>query len=90
MFRIKRWYYLVLFTWMLTGLPIYVLGEGFAGPEYGAFTLKRFFKTLVPPVGSTDAFVSWLIPTILVLLPILLLPWAISKVPNLGEQDSKN
>jgi uncharacterized membrane protein YhaH (DUF805 family) len=75
--RVRRWYWGVLLIWLGTGLPIYVIGEGFAGPENGAFTLTAFLRSLAPPSGGVDIITPWAIGTALILLPILALPAAI-------------
>ena len=77
--KVARWYMWVLLTWALSGLPIYVIGQGFVGTKNGAFTLEGFFASLAYPlpINSLTAFLTWLVPTILMLLPILTIPFAI-------------
>lgn len=75
--RLGRWYWLVWVIWLGTGLPIYVVGEGFAGPEHGAFTVDAFLRSLIPQTGSLEVFAGWGIGTTLILLPVLSFPFAI-------------
>lgn len=72
-----KWYKYVIFIWLLTGLPIYILGQGFMGIEQGAFTWESLLINLQPPTKNIGAFITWLIPTVLIFLPILAAPFAI-------------
>jgi hypothetical protein len=75
MLRIRKWYLGVLSIWLVTGLPIYLLSQGmFGGPD--AFTLRAFWELLKPRLGSALGLYEWLTTTILILLPLLCLPWA--------------
>ena len=65
--------------WCVTGLPIYLLGEGMAGDD--AFSLGGLVESLKPPTSSWDAFATWLVPTIMVFFPVLLLPLAVRRRP---------
>jgi hypothetical protein len=60
---------------MCTGLPIYLLSQGFSGAE-SAFTLNFFLKGLTPPTRA-EPLIYWAIATTLVLLPLLAIPFAL-------------
>jgi hypothetical protein len=77
---VARWYRWVLLFWCITGLPIYLLGQGMAGKSI--FDFGNFIRNLALPTSSLDVFVSVLVPTILIFLPILCLPFAVRKSPN--------
>jgi uncharacterized membrane protein YhaH (DUF805 family) len=77
MIRIKRWYWVVVGVWLVTGLPIYLIGQGFAGPDNGAFTLSLLLRSLRPPLSDIGVFLEWLLIVLLMFLPLILLPWAI-------------
>jgi hypothetical protein len=77
---IRTWYWIALGIWCVTGLPFYVLSEGFAGDD--AFTLLGFLRSLNPPTSSWAAFSTWLVPTMIILCPLLLLPFAFSRTPR--------
>ena len=75
--KIRRWYWGIMAVWAITGLPIYLIGQGFAGPEHGAFTIGLLVRSLTPPAFDSPAFTYWLIGTTLQLLPLLMLPFAL-------------
>lgn len=74
---LARWYRWVILLWLVTGLPIYLLGQGMAGKSI--FDFGDFIRNLALPTSSLDVFLSLLIPKILIFLPILCLPFAVRK-----------
>ena len=77
MIRLRKWYLVVLLIWFVIGLPIYLVGQGFAGPEHGAFTFDLFISALIPPTSNVEVFAIWLIGTVSMLLPVICLPFAL-------------
>ena len=73
--RISKWYWAVLLVWMITGLPVAVVGVGFAGPEI--FSLEGILSIFTPNIQSSKGFVTWFISFFIVFSPVLLLPLAI-------------
>jgi hypothetical protein len=72
---IRKWYWVALFIWMFTGLPIIYIGIGFAGSEL--FTFGGLISVFTPDLESLSAFLSWLSAFTIAFLPIILLPLAI-------------
>jgi hypothetical protein len=75
--KVRQWYYGVLGLWVITGLPLLVLGIGFAGPEI--FTPGGIITALTPPLDSLGDFSTWLLAWIVVLAPFVTLPFALKK-----------
>ena len=75
--RLRRWYWVVLGIWVFTGLPIYLLSRGMFGESI--LDIVGFVGSLRVPTSSWDAFITWFIPTLLVLLPLLAMPLAITR-----------
>lgn len=75
--KIKRWYWLVLALWLVTGLPIYLLGQGMFGQSI--FDVFGFIRDIRIPTSSWDAFITWFIPMVLIFMPFLFLPFALTK-----------
>jgi uncharacterized membrane protein YhaH (DUF805 family) len=75
--RLKSWFWLVLLAWCVTGLPIAVIGVGFAGDTLAS--AGGLLNALRPPLSSVSLFVEWLTTLIFVLMPVLALPWAIGR-----------
>jgi uncharacterized membrane protein YhaH (DUF805 family) len=78
--RIRKWYWIVLVVWLITGFPILIIGIGFAGPDL--FTFEGLLTIFTPDFQSFRAFFSWLSSFLIVFLPALLLPLALEKTSD--------
>jgi hypothetical protein len=57
----KKWYWIVVAVWCFTGLPVLLLGIGFAGG--------------MPSLPTADTVIPWMVGWLLILAPLLLLPF---------------
>lgn len=65
---VRTGYLVLLLIWMFTGLPILVIGIGFAGPSL--FTLDGIVTVLTPPSTSFAEFGSWLFSWLIMSAPL--------------------
>lgn len=77
---IRRWYWAVLALWCVTGLPIYALGQGMAGDSvFDVFAAARDFNV---PTDDLFLFLTRLVPWLIVLMPVVALPFALKRKRN--------
>jgi hypothetical protein len=69
--RIKKRFFCILLLWVFTGLPIFIVGNGFLGDD--AFTLRGVIGALRPDTESMGAFLSWFVGWALILFPLLII-----------------
>jgi uncharacterized membrane protein YhaH (DUF805 family) len=87
-FKLRKWYWAVVAVWCVTGLPLYLLGQGFAGPEKGAFTLSLLIESLTPPANaSAGALINILLFGLVILLPLVAFPFAITRKRGADERN---
>lgn len=72
--KLRKWYWIVLAVWSVTGLPIYALSRSMFGES--VFDVIGLVRDINVPTGSVDAFITWFISAFLIFFPILLLPFA--------------
>lgn len=77
-FRLRKWYFVPLALWCLTGLPALVIGIGMAGSDH---SIGEWLQIFVPHEFDFVALVTWLLSLIVVFFPLLILPFAIEKKP---------
>ena len=75
-FRLQKWYFAVLGLWCLTGLPALVFGIGMVGTDY---SLGEWLQIFVPHEFGLIALVTWFLSLIVVVYPLLILPFAIER-----------
>lgn len=75
--RVRRWFWGVVVFWVFTGLPIFIIGSGFSGPN--PYSFGNLVRSLMPDLSSLTAFVTWLLAWVLILLPLLLVPFAVHR-----------
>jgi uncharacterized membrane protein YhaH (DUF805 family) len=82
--KIRKWYWIALFIWAMTGLPLYIGSQGMFGQSI--FDVFGFISGLAVPTSSWDAFITWFIPILIIFFPLLLLPWAFSRRPKADKK----
>ena len=76
----RRWYWLILGVWVFTGLPMLVLGIGFAGPE--VFTLRGLIILFTPPLSyGAGEFLWWIGGWAWIFAPLWTAPFALRRRP---------
>ena len=78
--RIRLWFWPILIAWIFIGLPIIVIGVGFAGTEI--FTARGIIGFLTPPVSSLYFFLEWLWGTFVIFMPFIFFPFALVRKHN--------
>lgn len=74
---VRKWYWLVVLFWAVTGLPIWIVGIAWGGASI--LTIQGLTGVFVPPVSSLAVFLDWVVGTILLFSPLIALPFAIRK-----------
>lgn len=78
--HIRKWYWAVLAIWIITGLPMIIIGVGFAGPDL--FSLEGLLSIFTPDFRGFRDFFSWLLAFSVAFAPGLLLPFAVNRVSD--------
>ena len=73
----KKCYFAVLVLWAITGLPIIVLAIRIAGDSL--LSLDGLLTVLSPPLESAEALLTWLMAWVIILYPLILLPFALRR-----------
>lgn len=78
-FRLRKWVFIPLALWCLTGLPALVVGIRMVGTDY---SIGEWLQIFVPHDFGLVALITWLGSLIVVFFPLLILPFAIEKKPS--------
>jgi hypothetical protein len=71
----RSWYWFILLIWAFTGLPMLVLGIGFAGPE--VFTPRGLVILFTPPLSyGAGEFLWWICGWMVIAIPLWAAPLA--------------
>jgi hypothetical protein len=73
----KGWYKKLLLTWAVVGLPIIILGIGFSGGNIQVPSLR----------SNPKDFVLWIIVTVLLLSPLIMVPFGLIKKKRHGGHE---
>lgn len=74
---VAKWFWVLLVVWCITGLPILIIGIGFAGIEFFAFkTILLMFQF---EFDSLESFLTTLVGRLVSFLPVLALPFALKR-----------